>query len=84
MAALAISARRVAHARTPVILKTNRTMSSGKTMGQKMNDECDLPSIQQIIEKGDSLGGVPMSDEEAAYWFDETCASNRKQKSPDF
>jgi hypothetical protein len=34
------------------------------------------PTIKQIISKADSLGGTPMSEEEAKAWFERTCREN--------
>ena len=40
----------------------------------------DLPTIEQIIRKADSLGGVPMDSEEAEEWFKETVEENRDRR----
>jgi hypothetical protein len=40
----------------------------------------DLPTIEQIIRKGDSLGNVPMDDAESQEWFERTCAKNRQAR----
>ena len=36
-----------------------------------------LPTIKQIIEKGDSLHGKAMSDEECKVWFEWTVEQNK-------
>jgi len=42
-----------------------------------MND-CDLPTIEQILRKADTLGNEPMSDEEARAWFEFTVKENQE------
>jgi hypothetical protein len=42
----------------------------------EMSGERDLPTIRQIIEKGDSLAGVPMEEDVAKEWFRRTVEDN--------
>jgi hypothetical protein len=45
-----------------------------------MTDERDLPTIRQIIGKGDRLAGVPMEQDVAEEWFKMTCEDNRAER----
>ena len=43
-------------------------------------DERYLPTIRQIIDKGDSCGNVPLSNEECADWFEATYNANQRRR----
>ncbi len=40
-------------------------------------EQNSLPTIRQILEKADSMGSVPLTDEESRQWFEDTVSSNR-------
>jgi hypothetical protein len=48
-----------------------------------MADDRYIPTIQQIIAKGDSIGTVPMSSDESRRWFVEVCRENRERLERD-
>jgi hypothetical protein len=39
--------------------------------------ERDLPTIEQILQKADSLHDQPMAEDESAEWFEATVRENR-------